>query len=125
MTDRTFAAGETIYRAGDVGDMAYVIKSGRARVTVEANGADISIDLGVGDFLGDGPLLLSSGDADQRVSPYRATAVAIDDVTAIEVPHDLLRAEIHTASPFLRGWITSFADRALQVVEAALAQAKR
>lgn len=123
MSDRTVGPGEVIYRAGDTADLAYVIQSGEARLDIEREGLTVSIRLGPGDFLGDGPALF-----DQRPSApadgYRATAVAVDEVTLLEVPHALLRDEVQAASPLLRGWIASFADRALQLVEASLDAAR-
>lgn len=51
---KIYRDGEVIVREGDIGDRMYVIQSGRARVTRNAEGKDIHLaELKEGDFFGE------------------------------------------------------------------------
>ena len=124
MSEHVFEAGETIFRAGEGSDICYVIKSGAATLELTHGEVVIQVHLGVGDFIGDAAAIFTNPGSADTAGEYGSVAVAADRVTVMEVPLALLKAEIDGASPFLRGWIGSFADRALKVIEAAVAQAK-
>lgn len=124
MNECVFEAGETIFRGGEGSDVCYVIKSGAATLELTHGKVAIQVGLGVGDFIGDAAAIFTSPASVDTAGEYGSVAVAAERVTVMEVPLALLKAEIDGASPFLRGWIGSFVDRALKVIEAAVAQAK-
>ena len=71
---RSFKAGETIFREGDAGEEAFVIKNGR--VTISVDGRDL-------DQLGENELFGEMALVDK--SPRAATAVATTDVELIPI----------------------------------------
>jgi flavin reductase (DIM6/NTAB) family NADH-FMN oxidoreductase RutF len=89
--ERTFAAGDTIVRQGEPGDLLYVILEGR--VSVEQGGRTID-SLGEGEFFGEIAVL------DGR--PRSADVVAVTAVRSLTVSRDVLRAAL-TREP-LAAW---------------------
>lgn len=69
MSERTFAAGETIAKEGETGVGFFVIEDGRARVSIL--GKDVA-ELGPGDHVGEMALIAES--------PRMATVVAETDI---------------------------------------------
>ncbi|MEP1932279.1 MAG: cyclic nucleotide-binding domain-containing protein [Roseibium sp.] len=114
MTDCSFKTGDIIYSAGDQSDHTFIITSGHVTITFELNGKTIEIDAGPGDFIGDSAAIFA--EPDTGGSSYKATATADTDVTAVKLPITALKQELEQASPILKNWIVSFADRALKVV---------
>lgn len=115
MTDCSFKTGDIIYAAGDHSDHAFIVTSGRVSIVFELNGKTIEIDAGPGDFIGDSAAIFAEPDTGGG-SSYKATATADTDVTAVKLPITVLKQELEQASPILKNWIASFADRALKVV---------
>lgn len=115
MANCSFKAGDTIYSAGDQSDHAFIIKSGQVSIAFVINGKSIEIDAGPGDFIGDSAAVFIDQDPANGNS-YKATATAETDVEAVKFPIAALKAELETASPILKNWIASFADRALKVI---------
>jgi len=76
---RTFAARQRIYRRNDAGGQAYVMVSGRVRVTtVDEDGQEVLIDEPtVGEFFGFASML--------DESPHQTDATAAEETTCIEV----------------------------------------
>ncbi|MEP5624935.1 MAG: hypothetical protein ABJP82_20380, partial [Hyphomicrobiales bacterium] len=68
-----------------------------------------------GDFIGDSPAIFADQNPDKSNS-YKATATAETDVETVKLPISALKWELEQASPILKNWIASFADRALKVV---------
>jgi len=78
---RTYSAGTTLIKQGDIGVGLYILTKGRVRVTQAQDPDKAEIDLGVngpGDVFGEMALLDDL--------PRSATITAIDDVTALLVP---------------------------------------
>jgi len=119
MSEISFKPGDIIYEAGTVSVLAYIIKSGQVSISFELNGKFLKIDAGPGDIIGDSAVVLGEPPVGQ--SPvYRATAIAVGNVVAQELPIEVLKHELESASPLLRGWIASFVDRTLKVVAKAV-----
>ncbi|MEP3430762.1 MAG: cyclic nucleotide-binding domain-containing protein [Roseibium sp.] len=115
MADCSFKTGDNIYSAGDQSDHTFIITSGHVTITFELNGKVIAIDAGPGDFIGDSAVIFTEPDT-RGGNTYKATATADTDVTAVKLPITALKEELEQASPILKNWIASFADRALKVV---------
>jgi serine/threonine-protein kinase len=82
---RVFAPGSVIMREGDVGDAAYMIVSGRCRVTRRAGDQQEFIGtMGAGDVFGEMALLLEE--------PRAATVEAEDNVTVLVLDQRTLSA---------------------------------
>jgi len=79
---RRFAAGETIFKTGDPGGLAYLIHSGKVHVTL----TDLAEELVLVDVVGHGGLCgmssLLAGAA------HLTTAVAVEDTQAIEIERE-------------------------------------
>ena len=78
--ERSFKAGTKLVSQGDSGSALYVIKSGKARVTMHGgDGEERTVNtVGAGEVMGEMALL-----DDQ---PRSATVTAVDDVTALVLP---------------------------------------
>ncbi len=118
MTDCSFKTGDMIYATGDQSDHTFIIKSGRVAISFELNGKPIEIEAGPGDFIGDSAAVFLDEDPKHDGS-YRATATATTDVEAFKLPIEALKGELAQASPILKNWIASFADRAFKVISKA------
>ena len=74
-----FPAGAVIFREGDLGREMYIIQRGRVRITLPVGGREQEVAvLEKGDFFGEMALLDES-------SARSATAVAVDDVDALQL----------------------------------------
>ena len=76
---RNFAARERIYKIGDMGGTAYVMISGKVRVTtVDESQQEVVVDEpGAGDFFGFASML--------EQTPHQTLASAIEDATCLEI----------------------------------------
>ncbi len=71
---REFSKGAVIFSAGDLADMAYVVRKGTVDIRSRRNGSDELVEtLSQGDFFGEMALVDNL--------PRSATAVAAEDVT--------------------------------------------
>jgi len=79
---RTFAARERIYKAGDAGGQAYVMISGKVRVTtVDEDQQEVIVDEPArGEFFGFASML--------EQSPHQTSAIALEESSCIEVSRD-------------------------------------
>lgn len=90
----TLAPGETLFQQGDVGDVAYVIESGRIRITAKRHGVDSLLnEVGPGEMLGELALI----DAGLRT----ATAVAIDTAVLAVITKQQIAERVTRADPVL------------------------
>lgn len=79
---KTFAARERIYKSGDPGGQAYVMLSGKVRVTtVDEDHQEVIVDEPAdGEFFGFASML------DQ--TPHQTNAIALEEATCLEVSRD-------------------------------------
>jgi CRP-like cAMP-binding protein len=89
----TFAAGQQLFREGEVGDVAYIIESGKVHVTRESRGQSLHIaTVCAGELVGEMALI---DDA-----PRSATVTAVEDSEVFVIDRDLLRERLrHAAAP--------------------------
>jgi CRP/FNR family cyclic AMP-dependent transcriptional regulator len=96
---KTFASRERIYKMGAPGGQAYVMISGKVRVsTVDDDGQEVVVDEPqVGEFFGFASML--------EQTPHRTNAVALEDTSCIEVDRDdisvLLQRKPHAGMDLL------------------------
>jgi CRP/FNR family transcriptional regulator, cyclic AMP receptor protein len=79
---KNFAARQRIYKIGDAGGQAYVMLSGKVRVTnIDEDQQEVVVDEPVtGEFFGFASML--------EMTPHHTNAVALDDTTCLEVTRD-------------------------------------
>ena len=78
----TFAAGQDLFRLGDVGDSAYIIISGEADVLVDKEGTEVVVaKAGKNEIVGEIAILCNV--------PRTATIRAVTELTALKIPKDL------------------------------------
>lgn len=79
---RNFAAHERIYKMGEPGQHAYVVISGKIRVsTVDEDQQEVVVDeASKGDFCGFASML--------EQTPHQTTAIALEDTVCLEVARD-------------------------------------
>jgi uncharacterized membrane protein len=79
---RKFSPRQRIYKIGDPGEQAYVMVSGKVRVTtVDQDNQDVVVDEPVhGEFFGFASML--------EKTPHQTGAMAIEDTVCVEVTHD-------------------------------------
>ena len=83
---KTFAARERIYKTGDAGGQAYVVISGRVRVTtVDEDHQEVVVDEPAnGEFFGFASML--------EQTPHQTSAIALEDSACLEVSRDDIEA---------------------------------
>jgi len=83
---KTFAARQRIYKAGDAGLNAYVLLSGRVRVTtVDEDQQEVVVDEpGEGEFFGFASMI--------QETAHQTTAVALDEAECLEISRDDITA---------------------------------
>ncbi len=81
---RQFAARQRIYKMGETADRAYVMVSGKVRVsTVDEDNQEVVVDeTAHGDFFGFASML--------ERSPHQTTAMAVEESTCLEVTRDAI-----------------------------------
>jgi CRP-like cAMP-binding protein len=78
---RNFKAGEVLFREGDPGNKAYVLQSGRVRLTKRVFRSDVIVEeLGKGDFCGELALVMKT--------TRPTSAVVMEDATMLVLPAD-------------------------------------
>jgi CRP/FNR family transcriptional regulator, cyclic AMP receptor protein len=98
---KSFRAGKTIFRKGDVGDVAYVIQSGTVDIVRTVAGQNRLIaNLAAGEIFGE--MALIDG------KPRMADAIAAGDVVVLAVPADQFQEKLRTADPFIRALLRMF-----------------
>lgn len=96
---KTFAPRERVYKKGESGAQAYVVVTGRVRVsTVDEDQQEVIIDEPTrGDFFGFASML--------EQTPHRTTAIALEETTCLEVSRDdiavLLQKKPHAGMDLL------------------------
>jgi uncharacterized membrane protein len=96
---KTFAARERVYKVGDAGGQAYVVISGRVRVTtVDEDHQEVVVDEPAnGEFFGFASML--------EQTPHQTSAIALEESTCLEVSRDdievLLQKKPHAGMDLL------------------------
>ncbi len=96
---KTFAARERIYKAGDAGGQAYVVISGRVRVTtVDEDHQEVVVDEPAnGEFFGFASML--------EQTPHQTSAITLEESSCLEVSRDdievLLQKKPHAGMDLL------------------------
>jgi CRP-like cAMP-binding protein len=77
VSQRQFKKGQVIFKAGDLGGLAYIIQKGTVNVSIkDANNETVVVDIAdEGGLFGMSSLLAGE--------PHQTTAVAMEDTTAI------------------------------------------
>lgn len=105
-----FSAGQTIFAAGDSPDFAYVLLSGKVKLSVTTQ-AGRSVDFLVEPFGLVGEMALTD------TTPRRAAAVAMTDCSLMRISRAAFQAELAQLSPFMRNWVESLSDRMVEVID--------
>lgn len=96
---KTFAARERVYKKGDLGGQAYVMLSGRVRVTtVDEDQQEVVVDEPTrGEFFGFASML--------ERTPHQTTAIALEESSCLEISREdiavLLQRKPHAGMDLL------------------------
>jgi CRP/FNR family transcriptional regulator, cyclic AMP receptor protein len=115
---RMIRAGKAIFRKGDAGGVAYVIQSGTVEIVRPVAGhRRVIATLAAGEIFGE--MALIDG------KPRMADAVAVSDVTLLEIPADQFQEKLRTADPFMRALLRMFVTNLRVMTEKAVAAEMR
>ncbi len=110
---RNFKAGEIIVRQGQLGDCAYVVKSGMVTVFRESDDGDFVLaSLGVDEIFGEMALL--------RFDSYTLSVRAEEDCTLFVLPPSLVNDQIKATPPLIQSILAALLDRMHEVNTALL-----
>ena len=88
-------AGNTIFKEGEEGDVAYIIESGKIEISTNDRGNRVVLGtLGQGQLLGEMAMI--------DKAPRTATATALEDTTLTVVSREQLHERLASAEPILR-----------------------
>lgn len=107
---RDYKAGEIIFQQGDAGDCAYLIESGRVKISVNKNGEDYALNI-----LGEGQIFGEMAIIDH--APRSATVTAVDDTRLCVIAHDSLMGRIQGADPVVRLLMIMLVKRSRDITE--------
>ena len=100
---QTFQAGDSIFKEGDEGNMAYVVQSGEVEIFKEIDGKDTVLGVvGQGGIFGEMALIDSK--------PRMACARASKGSTIIIVTRAMFEQKLGKADPFIRGLLNILVD---------------
>ncbi len=96
MSQRLYLApGDCLFRQGDEGECAYIVESGRIRITATRRGTELTLnEMGPGEMLGELALL--------DAGPRTASAWAADEATLTVVTRSQIDERLARAEPVLR-----------------------
>jgi len=116
---KQYAARERIYKTGDTGGQAYVMLSGRTRITtVDADQQEIIVDEPArGEFFGFASML--------EQTPHHTTAIALEPTSCIEVSRDDIFALLQRKPDAGMDLLTALARQLHAIQELARARANR
>jgi predicted acylesterase/phospholipase RssA/CRP-like cAMP-binding protein len=103
----SLAAGETLFRQGDVGDAAYLIVVGRVRVMAEdpeSHGERVIGEIGSGEFVGDQAVLLDT--------PRSETVYAGRDTDLARIPRAIFARFVERHPDLMLRMMRSIVERA-------------
>jgi len=97
----TLAAGETLFREGEDGDRAYVVRSGRLEISRRVGSADVVIAVdGPGTIVGEMALIDDN--------PRSATVRALDDTELAVIPKEAFQFHLARTDPVIRTLLERF-----------------
>ena len=98
------AAGDTLFREGDIADNAYVITTGELEILKDSAGRQVRIAVsGEGDIVGEMGLI--------SAEPRNATARALSDTSLLAIPKSCLDDVLETSAPANRALFEVFVSR--------------
>lgn len=102
---RTFQAGETVFREGDLAAEAYIVESGGIDIVMNrSNGSTVLGSLSAGAVFGEMALIDNT--------PRMADAVCTQDCVLRVIPVDVFEAKMANADPFVRAIVRVLARNA-------------
>ncbi len=109
MPDKTlhYTAGERIIKAGESADQAYMILSGKVRVSLKKDGKTVDLAvLGEDEIFGEAAIF--------RGGEYGANVDALEDSEIAVFTPDMLEDMISSSHPFLRALVSMLTERLKQ-----------
>ncbi len=109
-----YKADQFIFREGEIGDMAFVVKSGNVEIVKQGeDDNEISIGtVGPGDMFGEMALI------DDK--PRMASAKAVDEgATLMLVTREMFDRKMAKTDPFIRGLLNILADHVRRISKSA------
>ncbi len=103
MGRRFFAANETIFEDGDIGDNAYIVESGKVEISKALPGSGRPLIFG---YIGVGGIFGEMALIDNK--PRMARARAMEPTAVIVVSEATLQSRLGKSDPFIRGLLTIF-----------------
>ncbi|OPZ24284.1 MAG: Tyrosine-protein kinase MasK [Lentisphaerae bacterium ADurb.BinA184] len=105
---RRFAAGESLMRAGEPGQEAYVIMCGRVEVVQDSAGGTVRLGiLGPGDIVGEIAIITHK--------ERSATVTALEDTEALVITEALMQDALRKTPPWLGKTVTALARRLREI----------
>ncbi|MCP5368398.1 MAG: cyclic nucleotide-binding domain-containing protein [Hyphomicrobiales bacterium] len=100
MQEQSFAAGAVLFREGDAGDSAFLVRHGAVEISRDVDGQVVVLgEIGPGGLFGEMALI--------SAAPRMATATARADTSCVVVPPDVFAAELDGADAFMRALVLS------------------
>jgi eukaryotic-like serine/threonine-protein kinase len=101
---RSFPAGTEVIREGEVGDAAYIVRSGKLEVYKAIGAAKLVLrKLGPGDVFGETAIFAAS--------PRTAHVVVLEDAELVVVTRAVIDQELATMTPWLAAFVRTLASR--------------
>ena len=105
---QTFKKGDSVFKEGDEGNMAYVVQDGEVEVVKIIDGHEKVLGtVGKGGILGEMALIDSK--------PRMAAARAASGVTVICVTQQMFDEKLQKSDPFIRGLLNILAENVRRV----------
>ena len=99
-----YPEGRAIIEQGDPAMEAYLIESGRVRVSIDKEGKDVELaEVGEDQIFGETALF--------KGSDYGATVTALEETTVIKITPDVLDIKIRLCDPMIRALIKMMMER--------------
>lgn len=99
-----YPEGRVIIEQGEPSMEAFLIESGKVKVTMERDGKQVELaELGEDQIFGETALF--------KGSDYGATVTAMEETTVIKITPDILDAKIRLCDPMLRALIKMMMER--------------
>jgi len=99
-----FPEGRTIIEQGEPAMEAFLIESGRVKVTIDKNGQQVELaQLGADQIFGETALF--------KGSDYGATVTAMEETTVVKITPDILDIKIRLCDPMIRALIKMMMER--------------